>query len=184
MNNIGHKDYTTQPETFNGQLPSTYAIEVSDMFLNKQSASDVQGKIRIDGKKLSKSVINTVYKHIKEVETTTINILNGSSLIYFPPNEQIPIMDGDIQLVDEETGQLLFEDGDPLWGIPDIPDNKNELIENLMFAVQLDGGQYANVYDATFEELIGQISHIVDNVIGCQVANGTGTFDDLKTAIS
>jgi len=183
MNELGHKDYTITPEIFTGLIPSTSAIEISDMFLNKLSVSDVQGRLRIDGKKVNKSTIEIVYNQIKEIETTSVNILKGTSLIYFPPNEQIPIMDGDVQLIDEITGELMFEEGDPYWGVPELPTTYEELLNNLMLAIQLDGGNYTNVYDATFEELFVQIQHIVDNLISVQITNGNGTFNDLYTAV-
>lgn len=186
MIDIGHKDYTIQPEEFSGLLPSSKAIEVSDMFKEGKSAADVQGKLRVNDRKIAESVILTVYGHIKEIENTVVNMLNGTSLVYFPLHEDNqPIVDPEtgVQLVDENN-ELMFEEGDHLWDAPDIPTSKEELLRNVMLAVQLDGGNYANVYDASFEELTSQISHIIDNIISCQRANGSGTFSDLYKAIT
>ena len=186
MNKLGHTDYTIQAEVFTGLLPSANAIEVSDMFLNKLSESDVQNKLRIDGKKISKSVINTVYVHIREIESTCINMLKGTSIVYTPLlSEPTPVLNNEGEPTFDEEGLPITEGGGvPLWIAPSIPVNLSELISNIMFVISLDGAKFANVYDANFNELTNQIAHIISNIISCQVSNGTGTFDDFKNAIN
>jgi len=150
-----HKDHLKKQETFTGLLPSANAIEVADYYATGKSVADVQGVLRTNNNKVSLSVIKTVYGHIKTIEDTLIRMLNGTSIVYNPP------------IIDEQ-GTLAFQ---PL----NLPTNKAELLANIMFVVSLDGEKFSNVYDASFEELVSQIGHIVDNVIDTQ----SGTLEDL-----
>lgn len=163
-----HTDYTKTPETFLGLLPSANANDIADLFAEGQSVTSVLGSYRIKGQKLSDTLVKTVYNHIKEIEKTVVNILNGSSMVYSPP-----------EIIDEEGEVIGYA-----WKAPTIPTTRKELLTTLMEVVTLDSERLPNVYDADFTELVGQITHVVDNIISAQISNGTGTFEDLKNALS
>lgn len=153
-----HKDYLKKQEEFNGLLPSINAIEVIDYYANGKSVADVQGMLRINGDKVSLLVINTVYGHIKTIEDTMIRMLNGTSIVYNPPvNDQ---------------GILVFQ---PL----NLPNTIEELINNIMFVVSLDGDKFTNVYDASFEELVSQITKVINNILSAQ----SGSFEELRDCL-
>lgn len=151
-----HKDYLKKQETFSGQLPSVNAIEVINYFANGKSESDVQGLVRINGEKLSLTLIKTVFSHIKTIEETMVRMLNGTSVVYNPWEI-------------DEKGTLAFK-------ALSLPTNKTELISNIMFVVNLDSEKFTNVYDANFDELTVQITQIIDNIIEVQ----SGTFEQLR----
>jgi len=170
-----HKDYTTTPESFIGQLPTVSANEISDLYAQGESPASVQGMVRINGQKLSRSLVNTVYGHIKIIEDTCVRILNGTSMVYSPPE----IMDSSIGEFGEE---ISIPTGTYPWEVPNIPIIKAELMGVLMQIIALEGDNFSNVYDATFTELISQIEHIVDNVIKAQ-NKGTGMWNDFYNAV-
>jgi hypothetical protein len=158
---MSHKDYTKQPEEFLGQLPSAYAMEIADLFANGKSNSDIQGIVRINGQKLSRGLTDTVVSHIKKIESTVVNILKGTSIIYTPPE------------IEDEDGNGT---GTYAWASPEVPTTYAELITVLMQVIALDGDNFSNVYDvADFIELQTQIEHVVNNII--KYSNGTGSAD-------
>ena len=154
-----HKDYTVQPEQFEGIIPLNKIIEISDLYAEGKSPMDVVGLVRIDGKKIQPNVIKTVYTHIKEIENVAVNILNGTSSLYTP----------------------IIEDDVELWSAPPIPTSPEELVEAIMFLLQME--DYVYIYDGTYEDLTPPISNIINNICAAQVANGSGTFEDLVLAV-
>lgn len=169
---MGHTDFTIQPEHFTGLLPITQANEIADLFNQGKSVKEVQGTIRVNGSKVSIGVIKTVFGHIKQIEVMTVNILNGTSIIYNPPISY--------EEYDEEGNGI--GEGVPAWEIPALPTTKEELIVLMMQVVAIDWDKYTNVYDAVPEDVVGQVSHVLDNIITSQ-NNGTGTWEDLYNAL-
>jgi len=153
-----HKDRLKIIETIGKVLPSINAIEVIDYFAEGKSEADVQGVLRIDGKKLSTTIIKIVFSHIKLIEDTMMRMLDGTSIVYNPP---------------------LDEDEQVLFVAKTIPTTKPQLISNIMFVIGLSGKDFVNVYDANFSELTTQVTRVVDNVITAQ----SGSFEELRDAL-
>lgn len=153
-----HKDYLKQSESVNQLLPSANAIEVIDYYAAGKSPADVQGRLRINGNKINIIVIKTVYRHIRFIEKTMIEILDGTSKVYNPP---------------------LDENEEPLFIALTLPLTKLELLNNVMFAIKLDKDKLVNVYDVDFKDLKVQISKMLENIIAAQ----SGTFEELKNSL-
>lgn len=132
---LGHKNYTQPKETYQGFLPASKANEIANLFAAKKSEIDAFQTIRIDGQKINLSVIKEVYGHIRKIEETVVNILNGTSIIY-------------------EYNQSVLK-----------PENTEELLELVMDVIMIDGNAFDNVYDCSFAELRSQIGLVVSNII-------------------
>ena len=144
-----HKIYLNTRETFEGKLPSSLANDVADMYAQNKSITDVIHVLRVNGNKISHNVIETVYQHISEIEKTVVNLLNGTS---------------DLYALDETAT---------------IPETYSDLFDKVMNIVLLQGEEFTNVYDVSFEELNVQIKHVIDNIISIN-----NTFEDLKLALT
>lgn len=155
---MGHRNYLKKQENFQGLLPSANAIEVIDYYAKGKSPADVQGLLRIDGKKVSLFVIKTVYKHIRAIEGIMIGILDGTSAVYNPP---------------------LDEDNKPLFTALTLPTTKLQVLNSVMFAINLKKDKFVNVYDVEFKDLKVQVTKMLDNIIKAQ----SGSFEDLRDAL-
>ena len=150
-----HKIITKQPEIFQGSIPQNVANQISDWFKAGKSVNQVIGALRIDGKKVPKTLVETMYKHIEEIEDSMIKLLDGTSLMY------------DASYNPE--------------GVEEIPETEQALRALILINISIseDTAMYANIYDvANLTELAENVNYVISNILEVN-----GGFDKFKNAV-